>query len=97
LTDRADGVVVSIWVTPRSIANKVGGIEGNELRIYVTAPPLEGAANAAAQRVLADAFQVPKSSIEIISGHASRHKRMLIRGVGAARLQSLLKTLIRPT
>jgi uncharacterized protein len=86
ITDRADGAVVSILVTPKSSANKIAAVEGPELRIYVTAPPADGAANAAVVKLLSQYFRVPKTRIEVISGHSSRHKRLLIRGISAGDL-----------
>ena len=91
ITDRAGGAVVSVLVTPKSGTNKIATVEGAELKIYVTAPPADGAANAAVVKVLSEAMRVPKSRIEIISGHTSRHKRILVHGSSAALLAAALE------
>jgi len=90
ISDRAEGAVVSILATPKSGANHVGPVENNELKVRVTAAPADGAANAAIVKVLAEATRIPKSRIEIVAGHASRHKRVLFRGVGAGELKVVL-------
>jgi len=51
------------------------GWQGTTLRVRVTAAPAEGQANHAVIALLADAFGVPRSSVELVSGAASRDKR----------------------
>lgn len=46
----------------------------------LTSPPVDGAANKGCREFVADLFDVPKSSVEIISGETSRHKRLRIIG-----------------
>lgn len=73
--------VIAIRVTPRSSKPGVGewreGADGRaELEVRVSAAPSDGEANAAVIKLLAKVLGVPKSSIEIISGATSRHKRV---------------------
>jgi uncharacterized protein (TIGR00251 family) len=91
VTDRADGAVVSVLVAPKSGTNKIGAVEGSELKVYVTAPPADGTANAAVVKLLSQYFRVPMTRIEVISGHSSRHKRLLIRGISAVDLNGRSK------
>jgi uncharacterized protein len=86
ITDRAEGAVVSILASPKSSVNRIGPLEEGMLRVRVTAAAVDDAANAALIKVLADATGVPKSRIELISGHSSRRKRLLFRGVAASKL-----------
>ncbi len=73
-----DGVVFKIFVQPRSSKNIIVGVHGDALKIKLTAPPVEGAANKACIRFLSKSLNIPKSNLEIISGQTNRTKRVLI-------------------
>jgi len=83
LKAQPDGVVLSVKVRPRAARNAVGEPLGNELRVQVTAPPVDAAANAALVRLLADALGCPRHRIELLRGHTSRHKVLKVHGVSA--------------
>jgi uncharacterized protein (TIGR00251 family) len=75
--------VLPVRVTPRSAKPGIGGwregVDGREeLEIRVSEAPADGAANEAAIRLLAKALGVSRSELSIISGAASRHKRVAI-------------------
>jgi hypothetical protein len=70
-----------IKVIPRSSQNKVVGVENGVLKIKLTAPPIEGAANEAVIDFLAKWLGKPKSSIEIVKGEQSRNKLVRLRGI----------------
>jgi uncharacterized protein (TIGR00251 family) len=74
------GLKFNIYVQPRSSRNHVVGLHGDALKVKIKAPPVEGAANKMCIVVLAKALRVPKSAIEIVSGQASRTKRVKVRG-----------------
>jgi uncharacterized protein (TIGR00251 family) len=76
-----DGVLVSIKLQPRASANQIGEPLGNELRIKVTAPPVDAAANEALVRLMAQTLDCPRSKVELVRGHASRHKVVKIFGL----------------
>jgi len=57
----------------------ISGLYKDSLKIKLMAPPVEGAANKMCIKYLAKCLEVPKSSLEIISGHTSRTKKMLLR------------------
>ena len=63
-----------IKVIPRSSQNKVMGVKNGILKLKLTAPPIEGAANEAVINFLAEWFGRPKSSIELMKGEQSRNK-----------------------
>jgi uncharacterized protein len=88
--DRADGAVVSLLVSPKSGSNRVGPVENGVLRVRVKAAAVEGAANAALTKVLAEATGISKSNIQLIAGHASRRKLVLFRGISASEVADLL-------
>ena len=72
------GLKFNIYVQPRSSRNQVVGLHGDALKVKITAPPVEGAANKMCIAVLAKVLNVPKSAIEIVSGQASRTKRVQV-------------------
>ncbi|MSN25996.1 MAG: YggU family protein [Geobacter sp.] len=80
ITATEDGVILSIHVQPRASKNQLCGIQGEALKIRLTSPPVDGAANKLCREFLADLFGVAKSYVEIISGETSRHKRVKIIG-----------------
>jgi uncharacterized protein (TIGR00251 family) len=72
---------IVVRVTPRSAKPGIGGWRAGadgreELEIRVTEAPSDGAANSAVVKLLAKALGVPRSEVEIVSGHTSRHKRI---------------------
>ena len=71
-----DGVLLSIKLQPRSSANEIGEPLGDELRIKVTAPPVDAAANEALLRLLAERLDCPRRRVELVRGHTSRHKQI---------------------
>ena len=75
-----DGLVLSVYVQPRASKNQICGIQGEELKLRLTSPPVDGAANKLCREFVADLFDVAKSSVDIISGETSRHKRLRITG-----------------
>src|SRR2546427_12040566 len=76
-----DGLLLSIKVQPRASANAVGEQLGNELRIKVTAPPVDSAANEAVLRLLAERLDCARNQVELVRGHTSRHKLVKLRGL----------------
>jgi uncharacterized protein (TIGR00251 family) len=74
-------VILNVRVIPRAAKNAVGGWRGDALVIRLAAPPVDGAANDALVAYLAELFERPRRSIEILSGHTSRDKRVRIDGL----------------
>jgi uncharacterized protein (TIGR00251 family) len=64
--------------------------EDGGIKIRLTAPPVDGAANEALVRFLADTFSVAKSHVEIVSGHTSRDKIVRIEGIDKERAEQVL-------
>lgn len=81
LKSQADGVLLSIRLQPRASRNQIGPPAGDHLRIKVTAPPVDSAANEALIRLLAEHFDVSRSQIELVRGHAARNKVVKIYGI----------------
>ena len=81
-----------VRVVPRSSRTEIVGEHDGALRVRLTAPPVEGAANLALVRLLARALDVSPGAVEIISGKSSRTKTVSIAGFSVAGLERLLRT-----
>ena len=84
------GIVIDVRVIPRAGRSGVAGVRDNAVLVRLNAPPVAGAANAELIEVLADALDVPKRAIAIVSGDRSRQKRVRIDGVTLAHAASRL-------
>jgi hypothetical protein len=73
--------MLSVTVVPRAGRSSLERTGDGALRVRVAAPPVEGAANDALLRFLADALDLPRSRLAIASGASSRHKRIVVEGV----------------
>ena len=93
LTAVPEGLVVSVYVQPRASKNQMCGIQGEELKIRLTSPPVDGAANKLCREFVADLFDVSKSSVAIISGETSRHKRLKITGVNPGQFDTCISAI----
>ena len=65
---------MEVRVTPRATRNIVDGIRDGRVRVRVTAPPADGAANSAVIAVVADALDVPKRAVPVVAGVTARYK-----------------------
>ena len=72
------GVVFKILVQPRSSKNMLAGLHDDALKVKLTAPPVNNAANRMCIKFLAKALGVPPPFLEIVSGHTSRNKQVLL-------------------
>ncbi|MEO8298389.1 MAG: DUF167 domain-containing protein [Burkholderiales bacterium] len=81
---QADGCLLDVAVVPNAKRTEVVGLHDQALRIRLAAPPVDGAANEALQRWLADALHLPKHRIELIRGHSGRRKRLHVAGANEA-------------
>lgn len=90
LEPAAGGVRFTVRVQPRASKNEVAGPIGDAVRIRLTAPPVEGAANAELIRFLSRALGVPKSAVRIARGERSRTKVVEVAGVDVDRVRRQL-------
>ena len=88
------GVEVFLYVQPRASRNKVVGLQGEELKVALTAPPVAGAANKACCLFLAKLCGLPRSYVKIISGETSRHKRLLLKDAEFLEVTRLVEDLL---
>ena len=85
-------VRLRIRVQPRASANQIVGQHGDALRVRLTAPPVDGAANVALVELLAKTFGIPKQGVTIVAGASSRTKVVELAGVTVERVNQLLGT-----
>jgi hypothetical protein len=90
IRDTASGASFAIRVHPRAKKNAVTGEVGEALKISLTAPPIEGRANDACVRFLAELLQVPRSSVTIAAGESSRNKIVRVHGLSASQVAERL-------
>lgn len=90
LTERNGAVVVPVRAAPRSKRDAVIGVHEGSLKVALTAPPVDGEANAALIAFLAKALGVPKKSITLLRGDTSRTKLVAIEGVSRADVEALV-------
>ncbi len=75
-----NSIVFKIKVQPQSSKDEIIGIQGDVLKIKVTAPPIKGAANKSCLKVLAKELKANKSQIKIIRGEFSKVKTVKVTG-----------------
>lgn len=81
MSARWDGkdLLLAVYIQPRASRDEITGQHGEALRIRVAAPPVDGEANAALCRFLADVFGVAKSAVSVEAGQSGRRKTVRIR------------------
>lgn len=84
LRETSGGTLLSVKLQPRASANEIGAPLGNELKIKVTASPVDAAANQALVEFLAEKLGCSRGKVELLRGHTSRHKTIMLHGFKAA-------------
>jgi uncharacterized protein (TIGR00251 family) len=75
---RGSGSAFCVRVVPRTSRNEIAGTYKGAVRLRLTGPPVEGAANKALIRLLSDLLGVPKQDVEIVTGHSGRQKLIAV-------------------
>ena len=85
-------LLLQLYIQPKASRDQIVGLHGHELKIAITAPPIDGKANIHLTKYLAKACKVPKGDIDILKGLTGRHKQVLISSpkVIPAEIQNLL-------
>jgi len=84
-------LLFKVSVVPRSSRSEIVGEHHGALKIRLTSPPVDGAANAELIRLLAKRFGVSKSEVEITSGQTSKTKQVSISGLSQTHFDAVLK------
>ncbi|MGN6554012.1 MAG: DUF167 domain-containing protein [Verrucomicrobiota bacterium] len=84
LRPNGNDLLLAIKLQPRASRNEIGEALGDELRIKVTAPPVDAAANQALIELLAEKLECSRGRIELVRGQTSRHKTIRLHGFSAS-------------
>ena len=87
---RGGSVRVSVHVQPRATRSEIVGLHGTALKVRLQAPPVDGAANAALEDLLAEALSVARRAVRVVAGHTSRAKTVEIDGTTEQAVRRLL-------
>ncbi len=94
LCERKNGVALAICVQPKASKNRIMAVYGNALKVGITAPPVDGKANAAIISFFAKLLGVPKSAITVTSGLQSRRKKILISRISSKAVREIIGGLL---
>jgi len=83
-------------VQPRASRTELAGLHGGALKVRVTAPPVDAAANRALIEFLAECLGVAKRAVRIVAGETGRTKLLEVDGVTPAQIASLRERALRP-
>jgi uncharacterized protein len=86
----ASGVRIRLRVQPRATRTEVVGVHGDALRVRLTAPPVDGAANEALVRFLAERLGVARSMVRLVAGETARTKVVSVEGLSAPEARARL-------
>ena len=86
LRETSGGTLLSVKLQPRASSNEICAPLGDELKIKVTAPPVDAAANQALVEFLADKLDCPRGKVELLRGQTSRHKTIMLHGFKPAEI-----------
>ncbi len=90
-SEAVSGCRLAVLLTPRASVTAVTGWQGEELKIKISAPPVDGAANAELIKYLASWLKLSRASISIASGHSGRRKILKIEGLSGQQLRELIE------
>lgn len=90
----ADGVILPVRAQPGAKSSGIRGMQNGALKVAVTQVAEKGKANKAILATLSKQLSIRKSQLELIAGESSQDKRVLVRGISVAELQSAVERLV---
>ena len=90
IQNSSGGITFAVKVHPRAKKNAITGEVGDALKVALTAPPVDGKANAACVEFFAELLNVPRASVTIASGQSSRNKVIRVAGLSAEEVRRRL-------
>lgn len=90
LVEKDGGISIDLKVIPKSSRDELLR-KGDEFRLKLTAPPVDGKANSAAVSFLSKKFKISKSSVRILRGETSRNKTLFLEGLSETDFLSQIK------
>ena len=90
IDERVDGLYLRVRVQPKAARNVLSRDAAGAIRVALTAPPVDNAANQALCAFLADTFGIPKRTVTLVAGAKSRDKTVRIEGLTRDALEGIL-------
>ena len=87
---KGEAVSFRVRVSPRASRDAITGVHDGALKVSLTAPPVEGAANKALVALLSRKLGIPKNAVTIAGGERSRSKTVRVEGIGAGQVETAL-------
>ena len=97
ISTQEGAVTFTVRVVPRASRNEIAGVQGEALRVRLTAPPVEGAANKALVKLLAEVLEIAAHDIDIVAGHTGRQKVVRVADLTAHELEARLRQYLPST
>ena len=89
-TETDEGVILNVRAQPRSSKAGLDGVIGDAVKVRVKSAPVDGRANKELIETIAEAMDLPKSSVVFKGGETSKTKRILLKGVNGAAVASVV-------
>ncbi|MEE9165168.1 MAG: DUF167 domain-containing protein [Nitrospinota bacterium] len=86
-----DSITIAVRVQPRSSKNEIIGMRSDKLKVKLTSPPVENAANQLCIKLFSKRLGINKSKIQIISGLKNRNKKIKIDGINKSEFDLFIK------
>lgn len=90
IVEKDGGVLLTLHIQPGAKRTEVAGLHGEALKIRLAAPPVDGKANACLVEFVAAALGLPRQRVSLVSGQASRSKRVAVAGAALEAVRSAL-------
>lgn len=88
------GLIIHIRLQPGARTTRVIGEHGEELKVAIMSPPVDGKANAALLKWFADTLKLPKSAVQLVSGQTSRSKKISLGQLQKSQIQDVIRQLV---
>ena len=95
IVEKDGSIIFAIRVVPRASRSQIVGEHNGALKIHLTSPPVDGAANTELIKLLAKQFGVSKSDVEIVAGETSKIKRIKIANLSQSRFEARFEEMIK--
>jgi uncharacterized protein (TIGR00251 family) len=90
LQEKENGVVVQIYVIPNAKKTEIIGQYGESLKVKISSPPVDGAANREIKKFFSKIFNLNKSKVEILHGEKSKNKKILLKDITKSTIEKVL-------
>lgn len=95
VTESADGCLISCFATPRASRNALVAWHDNRLKIALAAPPVDGEANKALVKFIAEVLKQPKGNVAVVSGLTGRRKVVAVKAMSADAVKAVLSAAVK--